>query len=93
MSPNGEEHDCAVWLDQHPQVARWVRNIASRSGKSFWFQTATDRFYADFIGELTDGRRFAVEYKGEHLWSNDDSREKRAIGALWEAASGGRACS
>lgn len=31
-----------------------------------------------------------VEFKGEHLWSNDDSKEKRDIGGLWEARSEGR---
>jgi type III restriction enzyme len=87
---DGEERDCAVWLDQHPRVVRWVRNIPSRSSDSFWLQTATDRFYPDFVGELVDGRVFALEYKGEPYWSNDDSREKRLVGDLWAAASGGR---
>ncbi|HSW44349.1 MAG TPA: hypothetical protein VLM89_02135 [Phycisphaerae bacterium] len=31
-----------------------------------------------------------MESKGEHLWSNDDSREKRAVGELWADRSGGR---
>ena len=57
---------------------------------SFWLQTATDRFYPDFVGELVDGRVFAVEYKSERDWSNDDSREKRLVGELWATASGGR---
>jgi type III restriction enzyme len=90
LPESGEEHDCAVWLDQHELVARWVRNIANRPRDSFWLQTATDRFYPDFVGELADGRVFAVEYKGEYLWSTDDSKEKRAVGDLWAAASGGR---
>lgn len=90
LPDSGEEHDCAVYLDSHPLVARWLRNIANRPRQSFWLQTASDRFYPDFVGELTDGRVFAVEYKGEHLWSNDDSKEKRAVGEIWAAASGGR---
>lgn len=90
LPESGEEQDCAVWLDQHELVSRWVRNIANRQRDSFWLQTATDRFYPDFVGELVDGRVFAVEYKGEHLWSTDDSKEKRAVGNLWAAASGGR---
>lgn len=44
----------------------------------------------DFVGELSDGRVFAVEYKGADRWSDDDSKEKRAVGDLWAAASGGR---
>jgi type III restriction enzyme len=90
LPDGGEEHDCAVFLDEHEMVTRWVRNISGRAASSFWLQTSTDRFYPDFVGELSDGRVFAVEYKGADRWSNDDSREKRAVGELWAAASGGR---
>ena len=90
LPDSGEEHDCAIHIDQDNRVEYWLRNIANRADESFWLQTATDRFYPDFVGRLTDGRIFAVEYKGEHLWTNDDSREKRAVGDLWAAASGGR---
>ena len=48
-----------------------------------------DEFYPDFVGELTDGRLFAVEYKGEHLRNTRDTLEKDAIGRLWAATSGG----
>jgi len=47
-------------------------------------------FYPDFVAELTDGRILVVESKGEHFWSNDDSREKLALGELWAQRSGGR---
>jgi type III restriction enzyme len=90
LPESGEEHDCAIHLDQNNRVEYWLRNISNRPDQSFWLQTATDRFYPDFVGRLKDGRVFAVEYKGEHLWTNDDSREKRAVGNLWAAASGGR---
>ena len=89
LKADGDEHTCAVRIDEHPHVARWVRNVPRRPG-SFWLQTATDRFYPDFVGELVDGRVFAVEYKSERDWSNDDSREKRLVGELWATASGGR---
>ncbi|HEX7938962.1 MAG TPA: hypothetical protein VF483_08190, partial [Gemmatimonadaceae bacterium] len=84
----GEEHECAVYLDRHPLVATWLRNLASRA-TSFSLPTATDRFYPDFVGMLTDGRAFAVESKGDVFWTNDDSKEKRAVGGLWAAASNG----
>ena len=89
LPSEGEELDCAVFLDEHEHVASWARNLANRPETSFWLQTSTDRFYPDFVGELKDGRIFAVEYKGLDRWSNDDSREKRAVGSLWAAASKG----
>lgn len=42
------------------------------------------------MAELTDGRLFVVEYKGEPYKTNDDSREKRQVGDRWEGSSGGR---
>lgn len=87
---NAEELACAQCLDQMPRTRRWVRNLERQWDTSFWLPTSTDKFYPDFIVELTDGRWLVVEYKGEHLWSNDDSKEKRAIGALWADRSAGR---
>jgi type III restriction enzyme len=86
---DGEEHECAVHLDENPQVECWLRNLERRARDSFWLQTSSDRFYPDFVGRLTDGRLFAVESKGADRWSNDDSKEKRALGALWAERSGG----
>jgi type III restriction enzyme len=42
------------------------------------------------VAELVDGRVLVVEYKGEPYKTNDDSREKKQVGAQWEKASGGR---
>lgn len=47
-------------------------------------------FTPDFIAELKDGRILAVEYKGEPYKTNDDSREKKNVGAQWEHSSGGK---
>ena len=33
--------------------------------------------------ELEDGRLLVVEYKGAHLFDNENSREKRDVGAVW----------
>ena len=87
---NGEEERCAQFIDQMPEVEYWVRNPERQPRHAFWLQTSTDRFYPDFVCALRDGRYFAVEYKGENLWSNDDSVEKRAVGEVWEARSEGR---
>jgi len=87
---DGEEADCAVEMERLPQVKQWVRNVERRELGCFWLPTSTDRFYPDFVALLEDGRYLVVEYKGEYLWSNDDSKEKRAVGALWAERSGGR---
>lgn len=86
----GEETACAIALDQLPDVKYWVRNLERQPESSFWLPTSTDRFYPDFVAELTDGRILVVEYKGAHLVTGDDAREKQTIGSVWAAASNGR---
>jgi len=90
LGEKGEEFDCAIFLDSLPEVSTWVRNLERQPDKSFWMPTATDRFYPDFVCKLTDGRTLIVEYKGEHLWSNDDSKEKRFVGERWQERSNGQ---
>lgn len=91
LKSDGEEFLCACAIDHHPNVRFWDRNLEGRPKSSFWLQTSTDRFYPDFVGQLEDGRAFAVEYKGEHLWSGEDATEKRELGELWAALSAGSA--
>ncbi len=90
LKAEGEEFECAVFIDKLPQIAYWVRNLERRLDSSFWLQTSTDRFYPDFVVLLKDGRILVVEYKGADRWSNDDSREKRALGELWMSRSENR---
>jgi type III restriction enzyme len=90
LGETGEEYQCACFIDSLNEVEFWVRNLERQPLFSFWFQTSTDKFYPDFVCKLKDGRILVVEYKGAHLWSNEDSREKRRIGELWEAKSNGR---
>lgn len=85
-----EETTCAIELDSLAEVKWWVRNLERQPEASFWLPTSTDRFYPDFVAELTDGRMLVVEYKGAHLFGNADSKEKRDIGAAWAGASKGR---
>ena len=63
LKPQGEEFECAVFLDQLPQVKWWVRNLERRADYSFWLQTSTDKFYPDFVALLNDGRIMIVEYE------------------------------
>jgi type III restriction enzyme len=88
LKDGGEEFRCAVALDSHQMVKHWVRNIV-RGSNAYWLPTSTDRFYPDFIAELTDGRMLVLEYKGAHLAANEDTAEKANIGARLAEVSAG----
>ena len=90
LKAQGEEYECAKAIESLPEVKYWVRNLVRRDHASFWLPLAHNRFYPDFICELTDGRMLVVEYKGEAYASNDDSAEKRTVGELWAKSSHGR---
>ena len=79
LKHGGEEWKCAVAIDDHPAVKHWVRNV-DRTYWSYWLPTSTDRFYPDFVAELTDRRVLVVEYKGSHIADGPDSAEKHNIG-------------
>ena len=85
---DGEEFRCAQAIDSLPGLRYWIRNVA-RDPASFWLPTAVGRFYPDFVARLDDGRLLVVEYKGALLADEPDTREKRAVGALWERESDG----
>ena len=89
---SGEEFICAQMLDSlNDKVEFWIRNVAQHVN-SFRLPLASGFFYPDFVAKLKDGRIFVVEYKGEHFAGsgNDDTNEKRLVGALWEKASSGK---
>lgn len=89
LKDRGEEFECAEFIaNQLPGVAWWLRNV-ERKPTSFSLQTASDRFYPDFLIGMEDGGIIAVEYKGGHLAEGEDSDEKKRIGALWERRSNG----
>ncbi|MDD9857423.1 MAG: restriction endonuclease subunit R, partial [Gammaproteobacteria bacterium] len=88
LKSDGEEYQCAVALDSMDEVEYWIRNV-DRKPNAFWLPLPHDKFYPDFIAQLTDGRVLAVEYKGAHLEAG--AGDKKLIGALWERESGGKA--
>ena len=88
LKAEGEEFECAQYIDQLKQVRFWARNIERQPDYSFWLQTSKYRFYPDFVCKLKDGRFLVVEYKGAHLYK--DAEEKKALGELWANRSNGR---
>jgi type III restriction enzyme len=90
LEDKGEEFECAQYIDGLDEVKCWVRNTARHERDSFWLQTATDKFYPDFVCLLNDGRILVVEYKGADRWDNPGEQEKNRLGQLWEARSNGK---
>lgn len=84
-----EEFKCAAHIDGLDAVQHWVRNLARRTS-SFSLQTVTDRFYPDFVCQLSDGRILVVEYKGADRYTAADAQEKLAVGNVWASRSGGK---
>lgn len=91
LEDGGEEWRCALAIDEHPMVRRWVRNLDSDPVAGFWLPTSGGRFYPDFVCELSDGRLLVAEYKGEHLRNMPREIEKGQVGQVWAANSSGRA--
>ncbi|MGV6838722.1 MAG: DEAD/DEAH box helicase [Planktomarina sp.] len=87
LQAQGEEFDCAVYLDRHEKVRYWIRNVENKR-TSFWLQLPTGKFYPDFVAMLDDGRILVVEYKGAHLYEQE--APKRQIGDVWAEASNGQ---
>jgi type III restriction enzyme len=85
-SINSEEFECVKMIDAEPQVKYWIRNV-DRHSASFKLPTSTDYFYPDFVAKLEDDRILVVEYKGSHLADSQDTKEKEAIGKIWEMQS------
>jgi type III restriction enzyme len=91
LEDGGEEWRCAMAIDEHPMVKRWVRNLDSDPVAAFWLPTSSGRFYPDFVCELTDGRLLVVEYKGEQIRGMQKEIEKGQVGRVWAENSGGQA--
>ncbi len=87
LKPDGEEFECARYIDRMEEVRYWIRNVELKK-TSFWLQLPHQKFYPDFVAMLKDGRILVVEYKGQHLYESE--RAKRKIGAVWAEASGGK---
>jgi type III restriction enzyme len=86
----GEELECAMRIDIHPNVARWIRNTEHVAHGGFSLPLSPGNFFPDFIVELRDGRIVLVEYKGGRWAVHPDETHKKRIGELWEARSNGR---
>ncbi len=80
---NEYEKSVALFLDNHPQVLWWYRNLVG--SRNFSIQGyRRNRVYPDFV--VQQGRRdkpiasvVVVESKGKHLKGNEDTNYKRSV--------------
>ncbi|QIR79978.1 hypothetical protein FA592_13840 (plasmid) [Sulfurospirillum diekertiae] len=72
----------ALYIDSLDGVLTWIRNIARDPINSFWLQTATDKFYPDFILKLKNGKTIVAEYKGKDRIAEYENT-KKPIGEKW----------
>ncbi|WP_339109909.1 DEAD/DEAH box helicase family protein [Thioclava sp. GXIMD4216] len=87
LKAEGEEFECARYLDRMDEVKYWIRNVEGKK-TSFWLQLPHQKFYPDFVAMLNDGRILVVEYKGGIYY--DGEEPKRQIGNVWAEASNGQ---
>lgn len=69
-----------------PNIKWWHRNIERHE----FCINGFINHYSDFIVMTNSGFIVMIEAKGEHLTSNDDSREKAELGKIWQAQAGGK---
>ena len=76
-------------LDSLPNIKFWIRNKEKKD--PFYLQGwQRNKFYPDFVALTNKGVTLALEWKGEHLMSNEDTEYKEAIAAIWETLGKGK---
>jgi type III restriction enzyme len=88
-SLNKPERLCAIEIDGHDNVERWIRNPSYASQGGFWLPKSPGRFYPDLIVQLKSGQIVIVEYKNSKLAADPEEQHKRAVGELWAERSDG----
>lgn len=86
---NGEELLCALQIDGHANVARWIRNIEYESQGGFSLPKSPGRFFPDYIVEMNNRQIVLVEYKDKDRAQSPDELHKKAVGELWAQRSEG----
>lgn len=87
---NDYEKSVALFLDRHPQVLWWYRNLVGP--ENFAIQGfRKNRIYPDFVvqeGEQTRpvARVLVLDSKGKHLNGNEDTNYKRRVAGYFDKA-------
>jgi len=88
---NKEEKNFIERLDLEtlPNIKFWIRNRAKSD--PFYLQGwQRDKFYPDFVALTNKENILVLEWKGEHLLSNEDTKYKEEIAKTWEKLGNGK---
>jgi superfamily II DNA or RNA helicase len=76
-------------LDTLPNIKFWVRNREKKD--PFYLQGwKPNKFYPDFLAFTDKNNTIALEWKGEHLISNEDTTYKTDLAKEWEKLGNGK---
>ena len=85
---NGYEKSVALYLDHHPEVLWWYRNLVGP--QCFSIQGyRRNKIYPDFVVQQGHSKKpvasvVVVESKGKHLKGNEDTNYKRTVAGYFE---------
>jgi type III restriction enzyme len=84
---NEYEKSVALYLDGHPQVLWWYRNLVGPQNFSIQGYKR-NRVYPDFVAQQGRSKKpvasvVVVESKGKHLKGNEDTNYKRSVAAYF----------
>jgi hypothetical protein len=81
---NSEERKLALNIDGLDNISWWYRMTEKKPESLFLQGWNKNKFYPDFIIKTKKGNYILIEYKGEHLVTNDDTKYKKELGEKWE---------
>jgi type III restriction enzyme len=87
---NDYERSVALFLDRHPQVLWWYRNLVGRD--NFAIQGyRRQRIYPDFVVQEGQEKKpvarvLVLDSKGKHLKGNEDTRYKQRVANFYNQA-------
>jgi len=85
---NEYEKSVALYLDRHPEVLWWYRNLVG--AQCFSIQGyKRNKIYPDFVVQQGHSKKpvasvVVVESKGKHLKGNEDTNYKRTVGSYFQ---------
>lgn len=76
-------------LNTLPNIKFWIRNREKQD--PFYLQGwQRNKFYPDFVALTQNDNILVLEWKGEHLLTNEDTAYKEEIGKVWEKLGKGK---